>query len=66
MTEKLFWNNPYDTHFEAKIIKITKNGIILDRTLFYPQGGGQVSDKGKLDKEGFILSSYFYFFLNSS
>jgi len=55
MTEKLFWNNPYDTHFEAKIIDITENGIILDRTLFYPQGGGQVSDKGKLDKEGLIL-----------
>jgi len=29
--------------------------IILDRTLFYPQGGGQVSDKGKLDKEGLII-----------
>ena len=55
ITEKLFWNNPYDTHFEAKIIDITENGIILDRTLFYPQGGGQVSDKGKLDKEGLIL-----------
>ncbi len=56
MTEKLFWNNPYDTHFEAKIIKIIENGIILDRTLFYPQGGGQVSDKGMLDKEGLILN----------
>ncbi len=55
MTEKLFWNNPYDTNFEAKLVAITGNGIILDRTLFYPQGGGQVSDKGKLDKEGLIL-----------
>ena len=32
-----------------------EEGVILDRTLFYPQGGGQVSDKGVLDKEGTIL-----------
>lgn len=32
-----------------------EEGVILDRTLFYPQGGGQVSDKGVLDKEGAIL-----------
>ncbi len=50
MTEKLFWNNPYDTHFEAKIIEITENGIILDKTLFYPESGNQISDKGVIIK----------------
>jgi len=34
MTEKLYWKVPYDTQFEAKIIKIIKEGIILDKTLF--------------------------------
>ncbi len=46
---------PYETSFQAKIIDVKGEGVILDRTLFYPQGGGQVSDKGKLDKEGLNL-----------
>ena len=55
MTEKLYWKTPYDTSFKAKVIGVKEEGVILDRTLFYPQGGGQVSDKGVLDKEGLIL-----------
>ncbi len=55
MTEKLYWKTPYETSFKAKVIGVKREGIILDRTLFYPQGGGQVSDKGMLDKEGLIL-----------
>lgn len=50
MTEKLFWDNLYDTHFEAKIIEISENGIILDKTLFYPESGNQISDKGVIIK----------------
>jgi len=52
MTKKLFWDNPYDTHFEAEIIGIDGDGIILDRTLFYPEGGNQISDKGVILKQG--------------
>jgi len=55
MTKKLYWDNPYDTHFEAEIIGIDRDGIILDKTLFYPQGGGQDSDRGRLEKEGLIF-----------
>ncbi len=46
MTEKLFWENPYEKTFEAKVEKTTPEGLILDKTLFYPQGGGQDCDKG--------------------
>lgn len=46
MTEFLFWKDPYLTTFQAKIIEIEKDNIILDKTAFYPQSGNQLSDRG--------------------
>ncbi len=48
MTEKLYWKHPYDTQFEAKVVKIIKEGIILDKTLFYPRSGNQANDIGQI------------------
>lgn len=58
-TELLYYNNPepYLTEknevenpsFKAKILDIKDNWIILDRTLFYPKGGGQEYDKGTIN-----------------
>jgi len=56
MTEKLYWDNPYDTKFDAKIVDIDNDGIILDKTLFYPEGGNQVSDKGVIINQGNTFS----------
>lgn len=48
-TDLLFYDKPYETIFEAHIIGIYENNVILNQTLFYPEGGGQPSDIGYLE-----------------
>ena len=57
MTEKLFWEDAYKTKFIAKITEVYEDGVILDKTLFYPESGNQVSDRGylSLKDEKFIV-----------
>ena len=59
MTKKLYWDNSYETSFTAEVISITPEGVILDKSLFYPQGGGQDCDKGRLEKEELIFKIEF-------
>ncbi|MBP5662059.1 MAG: alanyl-tRNA editing protein, partial [Clostridia bacterium] len=53
MTERLFDENSYLTAFEATVTacRKTENGyaVILDRTAFFPEGGGQKGDEGFLN-----------------
>lgn len=53
MTEKLYYQNAYLKTFAAHVLKCEeKDGcwqVVLDRTAFYPEGGGQPSDTGVLN-----------------
>lgn len=53
MTEKLFYENSYIQSFEAEVLACEKQEdyyeIVLDKTAFFPEGGGQSADRGFLN-----------------
>ena len=51
-TDLLFYKKPFDTQFEAHVLGTYKDNVILDQTVFYPEGGGQPSDIGYLEIRG--------------
>lgn len=48
MDEALYLNKEYEREFEATVIDANGKFIVLDKTLFYPNSGGQLHDTGKL------------------
>lgn len=50
MTEKLFYENQYINEFTAQVVSCSLNGknyeTVLNRTAFFPEGGGQPGDTG--------------------
>lgn len=53
MTELLFRADPYMAEAEARVLALTsEGGIVLDRSIFYPSGGGQPGDSGWIEWEG--------------
>ncbi|MGE7412976.1 alanyl-tRNA editing protein [Methylobacterium tarhaniae] len=51
-TELLFRDDAYLREAEARIVAADETGLVLDRTLFYAQGGGQPGDRGRIVREG--------------
>ncbi len=48
-TLKLYWQDPYMRAFTARVIEIKDDYIVLDQTAFYPGGGGQIYDTGRIE-----------------
>jgi len=50
--DQLYYKHPYMQSFKARVLSCTENGghyeIVLEETIFYPEGGGQPSDVGHI------------------
>ena len=52
MTDILCYNDSYLQDFEAIVTDVVGTGIVLDKTVFYPGGGGQPCDTGTIKWDG--------------
>lgn len=51
MTEELAGRDAYLKQTEATVVEVRDAGLVLDRTVFYPRGGGQPGDTGVISWE---------------
>ena len=50
-TARVYYDEPDLRSLDAHVVGITSDGVVLDRTIFYPEGGGQRGDSGMMDDQ---------------
>ena len=48
-TGKIYYDDAYCAEFEANVVSFEGNALVLDRTAFFPEEGGQSCDLGEID-----------------
>ncbi|HOP08736.1 MAG TPA: alanyl-tRNA editing protein, partial [Candidatus Methanofastidiosa archaeon] len=54
MTRLLFQEDSYLKEADAEVLEMVDGSLVLDRTIFYPQGGGQDTDRGHMMLNGIV------------
>ena len=52
MTEKVFYQDSYRKTHSSEVVEVRGDGLLLAATIFYPLGGGQPGDTGRLTIAG--------------
>ncbi|NIV93394.1 alanyl-tRNA editing protein, partial [candidate division KSB1 bacterium] len=54
MTDLIYQTDSYLQELKAKVTAIQDEAVVFDKTIFYPGGGGQPADAGKIIWNGYV------------